>query len=52
MSKKCVLCSEEVKEENGKLLGTMIKIVEDKKKINYVNHVNTADGKFVQFGVS
>lgn len=28
------------------------KLVEDKKKINYVNHVSTADGKFVQFGVS
>jgi len=32
MAKKCALCSEEVKEADGKLLGTMLKILENKKK--------------------
>jgi len=31
MAKKCAICSEEIGEENGKLKGTMIKVVEDKK---------------------
>ncbi len=31
-SKKCAICNEEIIEENGKLKGTMIKVVENKKK--------------------
>ena len=31
MSKKCVLCSEPIIEEYGKLKGTSIRIVENKK---------------------
>ncbi len=30
--KKCCICDSEIIEENGKLLGTMLKVVEDKKK--------------------
>ena len=33
MSKKnCILCGEELSEDFGKLKGTMLKIVDDKKK--------------------
>jgi hypothetical protein len=32
MGKKCVLCNEEIKEDYGKLKGTMIRVVNEKKK--------------------
>ncbi len=32
MAKKCSICGEEIIEDNGKLKGTMLKIVENKKK--------------------
>jgi hypothetical protein len=32
MADKCCLCNEEILEDFGKIKGTMIKIVEDKKK--------------------
>ena len=31
MAKKCEICSEELEEEYGKLKGTMLKMVDDKK---------------------
>ena len=31
-SKKCAVCNSEIEEENGKIKGTMLKIVENKKK--------------------
>ena len=31
MTKKCAICEEEIKEDNGKLQGTMLRVVEDKK---------------------
>lgn len=31
MVEKCIICSSEINEEYGKLKGTMIKIVENKK---------------------
>jgi len=34
-SKNCILCGEEISEDCGKIKGTMLKIVEDKKK-NFV----------------
>jgi len=37
MSKKCVICGTTIEEEFGKLKGTIIKVVEDKKnKMVYV----------------
>ena len=32
MAKKCSICNSEIEEENGKLKGSMLKIVENKKK--------------------
>ena len=31
MAKKCVICNEEVKEEYGKLKGTLVKVKENNK---------------------
>lgn len=38
MTKKCVICSEKINEENGKLKGTMIKVknLEGKNELIYV----------------
>ena len=37
MAKKCVICSEKIEEENGKLEGTIVKTVENSKnKFIYV----------------
>lgn len=33
MSKKCAICSEELEEQDGKLIGTMLKTIENKKNI-------------------
>ena len=38
MSKKCVICSEKIKEEFGKLNGTIIKSSDENKK-NYFVYV-------------
>jgi hypothetical protein len=35
-SKKCVLCSETIDEEFGKLNGTLLKIINDKKKREFI----------------
>lgn len=32
MTKKCAICNEEISEEYGKLKGTMLKVIENKKK--------------------
>lgn len=36
----------------AKLAEVISKLIEDKKKINYINKVDTSEGSFVQFGVS
>jgi len=35
-----------------KLAEVILKLIEDKKKINYINKVKTSDGDFVQLGIS
>tara|TARA_Y100000310_G_scaffold162078_1_gene162001 strand:+ start:592 stop:765 length:174 start_codon:yes stop_codon:yes gene_type:complete len=36
MVKKCAVCSESIKEEEGKLQGTMIKVKDEKGKTQFV----------------
>lgn len=37
---------------SDKLAEVISKLIEDKKKINYINNVKTEKGDFVQFGIS
>jgi hypothetical protein len=35
-----------------KLAGVILKLIEDNRKINYINQINTDKGNFVQLGIS
>lgn len=36
MAKKCVLCNEPIEESYGKLKGTILRVVDEKKKRNFI----------------
>lgn len=55
-SKKCILCDETINEEYGKLNGTLVKVLNDKKKREFIpvcskcqkeeDHITKAKNKY------
>ena len=49
MAEKCAICDAKIEEEYGKLKGTMLKVVEDKKKKwIYVCSQSQKDPKYIE----